>query len=188
MYYIKLLRSYSTCKPCDQGKLKKSPRLAQDGSLDGNQPSATVVLPYIRNVSECIRRILTPLNIRTCFRPHTTLIQLLVHPKTPLPMNERTGAIYRIPCSTCDEVYIGQTGRMLEHRLKEHKRALTSSDGVYYTSAVAEHAIKSNHHIDWNNAKVVDYQQNIYTPEMLPGVMVHKKERESNEQGNWDTS
>ena len=74
-------------------------------------------------------------------------------------MNERTGVIYRIPCSTCDEVYKGEFGTQVKGA---QEGALISSDGVYYTSAVAEHAIKNNHKIDWNNAKVVDYQQNIH--------------------------
>jgi len=37
----------------------------------------TVVIPYIHRVSEPIRRILAPLNIRTCFRPHRTLRNIL---------------------------------------------------------------------------------------------------------------
>ena len=131
-------------------------------SMEKSEPSATVILPYIRNVSESIRRILTPLNIRTCFRPNTTLRRLLVHPKTLLPAEERTGVVYSIPCSTCDEIYIGQTGRTLQHRVKEHKRALSTYDGMYNTSAVAEHAIKRNHQIGWQNATVLDYEQNLH--------------------------
>ncbi len=52
-------------------------------------------------------------------------------------------------------VYIGLTGWMLEHRLKEHHRALKLLDTN--TSAVAQHAIQQFHHIDWENAKIVDH-------------------------------
>ena len=41
----------------------------------------------------------------------------------------------------------------LEHRLKEHKRALTSGNTAQ--SAVAEHAVDQMHVINWNEAKVV---------------------------------
>jgi len=34
-------------------------------------------------------------------------------------------------------VNVGQTGRTLDHRIREHQRALTSVDGVSITSAVA---------------------------------------------------
>ncbi len=139
---------------------KMSTNSARNSIMEDRQPVATVVLPYIRNVSESIRRILTPLNIRTCFRPHKTLRQLLVHPKTPIQINQRNGVVYKITCGTCKEVYIGQTGRTLQHRVKEHQRALTSFDAIYNTSAVAEHAIRRNHQIDWSNVKVIDCQQN----------------------------
>ena len=89
-------------------------------------PTATVTLPYIRHLSETIRRILAPLRIRTCFRPHHTLRQTLVRLKDQTPSQQRTGVIYQIPYGTCSKVYICQTGRTLEHHLKEHKRALTS--------------------------------------------------------------
>ena len=51
----------------------------------------------------------------------------------------------------CPKVYIGQTGRMLEHRLKEHKRALTS--GNVSQSAVAEHAMDESHTIKWEEQR-----------------------------------
>ena len=59
---------------------RQRPR-STDDDREREDPKATVVLPYIRHVSECIRRILTPLDIRTCFKPHVTLRHLLVHPK-----------------------------------------------------------------------------------------------------------
>ena len=117
-------------------------------------PTATVTLPYIRHLSETIRRILAPLGIRTCFRPHRTLRQTLVRLKDRTPLQQRAGVVYRIPCGSCSKVYIGQTGRTLEHRLKEHKRALTSGNTAQ--SAVAEHAVDHVHEIDWNEAEVVD--------------------------------
>ena len=115
---------------------------------------ATVTLLYIRHLSETIRRILAPLGICTCFRPHRTLRQTLVRLKDRTPLQQRAGVVYRIPCGSCSKVYIGQTGRTLEHRLKEHKRALTSGNTAQ--SAVAEHAVDHVHEIDWKEAEVVD--------------------------------
>ena len=85
------------------------------------QPSATVVLPYIQGQSESIRRILQQLDIRTIFKPTLTLRQILSHPKDPVPTRMQTGVIYKIPCSDCSHSYIGQTGRCLSLRLKEHQ-------------------------------------------------------------------
>ena len=50
-------------------------------------------------------------------------------------------------------MYVGQTCRTLDHRLKEHSRALAS--GNLAQSAIAEHAAQESHVIDWKEAKVV---------------------------------
>ena len=49
---------------------------------------------------------------------------------------------------------LGKTGRTLDHRLKEHKHALTSMNSL--NSALAEHAINHNHVINWSGAKVLE--------------------------------
>ena len=125
-------------------------------------PAATVVLPYVRNISESIRRILTPLNIRTSFTPCKTLRNILVSAKDCTPPAKKKGIVYEIQCASCKESYIGQTGRTLEHRLKEHQRSLSTTELVYNTSAVAVHALKTGHCIDWNNAKVIDSSRDLY--------------------------
>ena len=91
---------------------------------DNTPPDATVVIPYVNRTSEAIRRVLTPLSIRTCFKPQTTLKNILTHVKDPVPPEEKTGVVYKVPCSDCQATYVGQTGRTLLHRIKEHKRAL----------------------------------------------------------------
>ena len=44
------------------------------------------------------QRILAPHCIRMCFRPFRTLSNILVHPKDPVPPNQRIGVVYQIPC------------------------------------------------------------------------------------------
>ena len=122
--------------------------------------NGVVVLPYIGHLSEGIKRILSKLNIRTCFKPFKTLRQLLVHPKDHINLKDRTNVIYRIDCRNCALVYIGQTGRTIHHRVREHKRALESE--TYYASAVASHAHTSNHVIDWEGAAVLEQEHRLY--------------------------
>jgi hypothetical protein len=50
----------------------------------------------------------------------------------------RTPGVYRIPCE-CGRVYIGQTGRSVDIRLKEHQRHMRLQHP--YKSAAAEHSI-----------------------------------------------
>ena len=64
-------------------------------------PRTSLILPYIGGLSETIRRILGPLDIKVAFRPHSTLRHQLVRPKDPVPMDQRTRVVYQIPCSEC---------------------------------------------------------------------------------------
>ena len=66
--------------------------------------------------------------------------------------------------------------------MKEHKRALCSLD--VNTSAVAEHCIKKNHCIDGKSARVLKKREQI-TPEMLSGVLAHKRTECIHEQRQW---
>ena len=67
---------------------------------------ATTVMPYVRGVSESLRRILTPLGIRTCFKPHKIIRQILCKPKDPIPDLQQSGIVYMIPCSKCPASYV----------------------------------------------------------------------------------
>ena len=78
--------------------------------------------------------------------PHQTLRQMLVHLKDHVEPDRRAGVVYRIPCRSCTKVNISQTGHTLEHRLKEHRRALVS--GEVNLSAVAQRAVDEGHEID----------------------------------------
>ena len=105
-----------------------------------------VVVPYVWGLSEAIQRIMSNVGVRVAFRPHTTLQPELVHLKDPVPSLKKPNVVYCIPCAMCPAVYVGQTSRPLEARLKERR------DAVKYAktevSAVAEHIWQDNHQVD----------------------------------------
>ena len=147
------------------------------------RPKATLTLPYISNLSEAIRRVLAPLDIQVVFRPLMTLCQLLVHPNDRVPMDERKGVVYSITCTVCPKVYIGQTGRSLKHRLKEHRRALRNGDVA--ASTLAEHALVAGHGIDLSKMEVIDSNPYTATRCMLESWHIQHNENKLNrEQGN----
>ena len=120
-------------------------------------PAATVVIPYISSVSEAVRRIL---NIRTCFRPNVSLRDILTCAKDAVDPEKKAGVIYKIPCGGCPQAYVGQTGRSLSHRAKEHLRACRNGDTEL--SAVAEHAWSSGHAVAWDDMTVLDRSSRLY--------------------------
>ena len=100
------------------------------------------------------QQVLAHLGFSLAYSQHCTLWQMLVRLKDRTPRQQRAGMVYQIPCDTCSKVHIGQMGRALEHRLKEHRRALVSGNTAQ--SAVAEHAVDQMHSINWTGAEVVD--------------------------------
>jgi hypothetical protein len=61
--------------------------------------------------------------------------------------------VYQILCE-CGRVYVGQTGRSIEARYKEHMRHVRLKQPD--KSAVAEHNFKTGHHIDFSSISVLD--------------------------------
>ena len=100
---------------------------SQNQTLLSQAPTTTTytTIPYIRGTSEAIRRILSPLGIRTTFHLTNTLRQILVHPKDPIPKQERSCVVYRIPCINCPRAYIGQTSRTLAQQIKRTPKVST---------------------------------------------------------------
>ena len=62
--------------------------------------------------------------------------------------------VYKVPCSSRDMSYIGEMGRTLQLWMKEHNRALTSSDP--WMSALAEDAMNQQQDIAWEDATDTD--------------------------------
>ena len=64
--------------------------------------------------------------------------------------------MYKVNCS-CGNTYIGETGRTLDARLKEHQRAVKVNNK---SNGIAVHVNSTAHDIDWDNAEVIDHEQN----------------------------
>ena len=94
----------------------RTPRWTEDGK---RLPRTSLTLPYIGGLSEAVRRVLKPLDIKVAFRPLCILRHQLVRPKDPVPRDQRAEVVYQIPCLDCPKVYIGQSGRTLKHWLSE---------------------------------------------------------------------
>ena len=60
-----------------------------------------------------------------------------MRPKDALGPTKQDGVVYKIPCE-CGKAYIGETGRAMQGRIKEHDRDIRLARTQ--TSAVSEHA------------------------------------------------
>ena len=64
----------------------------------------------------------------------------------------RRPGVYKIPCQ-CGKVYIGETGRDLPTRIKEHRAH--GRKGEYEKSAIIKHSHAEDHIINWEEAHLI---------------------------------
>ena len=95
-----------------------------------NEFKATAVLPYVKGLSEQLRRCLQQQGVRAVFKSETTLRSQLVRPKDAVDPAKQDGVFYRISCE-CSKVHIGETGRPMLDRIIDR-------DPYYYTRRVKE--------------------------------------------------
>ena len=87
-----------------------------------------------------------------------TLDHIFAKPKDPVKTNQKTHAVYSIPCGDCGKEYLDQSKRQFGTRLKEHQKAVSTFNKG--KSALAEHVCDTKHEIAWENSKVYNYHNN----------------------------
>ena len=65
---------------------------------------------------------------------------------------EEAAGVYRIDCLDCDSCYIGETGRSLKTRLREHRYDVRT---YKLSSGLAVHSNTEFHNFDFKNAKLL---------------------------------
>jgi len=110
-----------------------------------------VSLPFYPGLANKLKRIFKRADVDVVFRPITSL-RNIVSRRRPACIPKR-GIVYRIPCSSCDWSYVGETGRTLGDRLSEHRRAVRR---FAVSSEVANHVTDSGHDMDWESALTLD--------------------------------
>ena len=72
---------------------------------------------------------------------------------------ERTGVVYKVPCADCPRVYVGQTGRKLNTRIREHDQCKCNSLNDNHdrcSSALACHVHIEGHKVDRDQIEILD--------------------------------
>ena len=94
-------------------------------SNNGQMKNISIVIPYIQGLGERFKRTCNKQGIQVHFKGTNTVKQLLMAPKDKDPKLAKSGIIYMYTCPhiNCTEQYIGESGRTLGDRYKEHLKA-----------------------------------------------------------------
>lgn len=105
--------------------------------------SKFVCVEYSHNIDHGLKKTLNNQNIKLTFRT-TNKIRNILQPKTTNNDKYRRSGVYRIKCSDCTSVYVGQTGRAFKTRYKEHYPAPKTTK---QKSSFAQHLVDHGHDI-----------------------------------------
>ena len=94
-------------------------------------------------------RLASSLNCKLVFNyPNKLKSQLISN--TPKSVSQ--SGVYRVNCNNCDKFYIGETGRSLTTRIREHKNDFVKHN---LNNAMYVHAINNDHSFNLNDSKLV---------------------------------
>ena len=111
-----------------------------NNNTNNKNRNITIVVPYIQGTGEKFRKICTAKGIQVHFKGTNTLRTLLVTPKDKDPTLNKSGVIYHFKCPNiyCPEAYIGESGRALGDRIKEH---LKTPSPIHHHSSSTGHPL-----------------------------------------------
>ena len=116
---------------------------------DRNLTQNILCLPF-HSIFKSLPNLLKHLNIKVVFK-YTNNVQDLLIKNGPI---NKQGVIYKIDCNNCEKQYIGQTGRHLNIRLKEHKYAIDCKNS---NNSLFNHYLNTGHSINLENANIILY-------------------------------
>ena len=96
-----------------------------------------------------IRPILCQLVINLIFNFKNTIKNFLIHNQ---PRDEDSNLVYIVPCGQCPSVYLGQTGKSLSLRVKQHKYSVRTNQ---INNGISNHANKTLHSINWEGVTAI---------------------------------
>ena len=99
-------------------------------------------------------------------RPINTIRSLLVHPKDKTPDLQKCGIVYQITCPQCQHMYMGETGRTLSARMKDHTSHNTQP------TAVRDHCREHGHIISKNNVEVLAREEGWFKRKVREAIKI----------------
>ena len=151
-----------------------------NNSADKIKTKATIVVPYIPKTSEQFKRVCKRKGIQVHFKGTNTLRTALGNPKDKDPKANQTGIIYHYQCphTNCTSSYIGESGRTLGDRIKEHFKA---------PSPIHLHSSTTGHPMDPNQFSIVHKEVNSQPRTIKEAMFIHVQDPPKQEPGKVPT-
>ena len=126
----------------------------------------TLVVPYIKGISEKFKTLCKTKGVQVHFKGTNTLRTQLVNPKDKDPKTHKIGIIYHYKCPhiNCPEAYIGESGRALGERVKEHLKA---------PSPIFHHSTTTGHPLYSDNFNIIHKEVHNHSRTIKEAMFIH---------------
>ena len=79
--------------------------------------------------------------------------------------------VYCIPCNGCPQIYVGQSGKILSERCKQHRYNVRTANS---SSALFIHKQNYDHFINWNGAKMIYKSTSVLERLIVENILIRK--------------
>ena len=100
-------------------------------------------------------------------KPSNSFHSSLCKVKDELNTLDKNSVVYKIPCSDCNNVYIGETGKELKFRLNEHQKNVEKN---YLQSQIVQHTNSENHTMKWDDISILGTHKNSKSRKVLESI------------------
>ena len=83
-----------------------------------------------------------------------------------------------IPCS-CYKKYIGETGRKIEERIKEHQADVNNQKSVEEITGLSQHLRESRHTAIWNEVEIIAKENNLVKLKYKESVSITQEKKDN---------
>ena len=131
-----------------------------------NKRNITLVVPFIPGTSEKFKKLCKAKGIQVHYKGTNTLRTMLGNPKDKDPKSNKSGIIYHYKCPhiNCPDAYIGESGRALGDRVKEHLKA---------PSPIHQHSTTTEHPLDPEQFNIVHKEVHSHSRTIKEAMFIH---------------
>ena len=140
----------------------KNPSNRNEAGITPNKN--VLIIPYWSQFVD-LPRILSTLGLKVVFKYTNTLKNILIKNSPPNDNN----IIYKIPCTDCNKIYIGQTSKGLDVRIKQHQYNVRQH---HTNSAIFQHSFNEDHRINWHNSNKIIKSNNYFERNIIESFLI----------------
>ena len=115
-----------------------------------------IILPYYSTLSERLEQNLKKHDKKVIYKINNMLNHIIKKGKDKLNSNRNQNIVYKINCINCNACYIGETKRVLEKRINEHKNDINKDP--FDHGVISKHRTTTSHRINWDKVQILDHE------------------------------